>query len=99
MTDPYAALGLPVGATDAEIRQAWRRAAREHPPETDPAGFERVRAAYEQVRDPAALARSLLDPACPDLPQPVDPYGRPTAARAAEDLLRFLLATGRISLE
>lgn len=99
MTDPYATLGLSAGATDAEIRHAWRRAAREHPPETDPAGFERVRAAYEQVRDPAALARSLLDPVCPDLPQLVDPYGRPKAGRAAEDLLRFLLATGRISLD
>ena len=99
MHDPFGVLGLGPDATDADIRAAWRRAAREHPPETDPSGFERVRAAYERVRDPAALARSILDAAPPDLPLPVDPYRRPTPARAAEDLLRYLLATGRVRLD
>lgn len=99
MTDPFAALGLTASATEADIRSAWRKAAREHPPETDPAGFERVRAAYERIRDTAALARSVLDAPPPALPVLRDPYGQPTPRKAAEDLLRFLLATGRIRFD
>lgn len=99
ITDPFATLGLRPDASEVDIRAAWRRAARAHPPETDAAGFERVRAAYERVRDPVALARSILDAAPPRLPEPLDPYDRPAPGRAAEDLLRYLLATGRIRLE
>ena len=50
--DPFAALGLRRGASDAEIRQAYFALVRAHPPERDPETFKRIRAAYERVRDP-----------------------------------------------
>ena len=50
LPDPYAELGLPPAATDAEIKQAYFAQVRLHPPETDPPGFKRIRAAYERLR-------------------------------------------------
>jgi len=99
--DPFAVLGVAPDADEATVRAAYRRAVREHPPDRDPAGFERVRAAYERVRDPVALAYSLLDPPPPSFPPPrhPDPPGLPSPANAARDLLRLLLATGLLSLE
>ena len=51
--DPYAVLGLATGATPEQIKTAYFARVREHPPERDPEGFKRIRAAYEQLRDPA----------------------------------------------
>lgn len=48
--DPYKILGLKRGASHEEIRRAYFRQVREHPPETDPEGFKALRAAYEQLR-------------------------------------------------
>jgi curved DNA-binding protein CbpA len=47
--DPYKVLGLKRGASHEEIRRAYFRQVREHPPETDPEGFKALRAAYEQL--------------------------------------------------
>ena len=63
--DPHAELGVPPGATDAEIHQAFRRRLREHHPDTRPQQHEttdtvsdqalqRVLAAYEALRHHAA---------------------------------------------
>jgi curved DNA-binding protein CbpA len=52
LPDPYADLGLAQAATDAEIKQAYFAQVRLHPPETDPQGFKRIRAAYERLRTP-----------------------------------------------
>ena len=49
--DPYTELGLERTATAAEIKQAYFRLVRSHPPERDPQMFKRIRAAYEQLRD------------------------------------------------
>lgn len=59
--DPYAVLGVPPGATAAEIRSAFRRLARQYHPDVnpDPAAPERFRAiaaAYEVLSDPAQRA-------------------------------------------
>jgi molecular chaperone DnaJ len=56
--DYYAVLGVSAGASDAEIRGAFRRLARQHHPDVnpDPAAPERFRAvvaAYEVLSDPA----------------------------------------------
>lgn len=51
MRDPYRILGLaPEGADDDRIRAAYLDGLRRHPPERDPAGFQRLRGAYEQIR-------------------------------------------------
>jgi curved DNA-binding protein CbpA len=51
--DPYAILGIPDTASPEEVRRAYARLVRQHPPESDPAGFAQIRRAYEVLRDPA----------------------------------------------
>ncbi len=71
-TDPYSVLGLSPGASDKEIRQAYFRLVREHPPETDPATFKVIRAAYERLRtaqDRAVADLFLLQPPPPWSPK------------------------------
>ncbi len=57
--DPYRVLGLKRGASHEEIRRAYFRQVREHPPETDPEQFKAIRAAYEQLR--SAEQRAATD--------------------------------------
>ena len=57
--DPYSVLGLKRGASHEEIRRAYFRNVREHPPETDPETFKAIRAAYEQLR--SAEQRTVTD--------------------------------------
>ena len=52
LPDPYTELGVAETATDADIKQAYFAQVRAHPPETDPQGFKRIRAAYERLRTP-----------------------------------------------
>lgn len=59
LTDPYRVLGLERGASHEEIRRAYFRQVREHPPETDPETFKTIRAAYEQLR--SAEQRATTD--------------------------------------
>jgi curved DNA-binding protein CbpA len=50
MSDPYRILGVEPGASNDEaIRQAYLDGLRAHPPERDPAGFQRLRDAYERI--------------------------------------------------
>lgn len=57
--DPYEILEIAAGATEAEIKQAYFAKVRRHPPESDPEGFKRIRAAYEILR--SAQQRAELD--------------------------------------
>ena len=72
--NPYDTLGLAPTATEAEIKQTYFTLVREHPPERDPEGFKRIRAAYEKLRaasDRAATDLFMIDeslPAAPTLP-------------------------------
>jgi len=59
-TDPYQVLGIQPEAGDAEIRAAYLRKVKEFPPERAPQEFEKVRDAYETLRDPRRRTRQLL---------------------------------------
>ncbi len=48
--DPYRVLGVSRGASADEVRQAYFRLVREHPPERDPEEFKRIREAYERTK-------------------------------------------------
>lgn len=59
-SDPYQVLGIQPEAGDAEIRAAYLRKVKEFPPERAPQEFEKVRDAYETLRDPRRRTRQLL---------------------------------------
>ena len=58
--NPYLILGVPVNADDARIRRAYLEAVREAPPETHPARFKAVAAAYDQIKDETSRHRHEL---------------------------------------
>jgi curved DNA-binding protein CbpA len=66
--DPRAVLGLSLNATEEEIRAAYLRKVKEYPPERSPEQFEKIRDAYETLRDPRRRMRSLLLSADPEAP-------------------------------
>ena len=70
MEDPRQILGVGAEAGDEEIRAAYLRMVKEYPPDRAPREFERVRDAYEALRDPRRRAQMLLA---------VDPKERLTA--------------------
>jgi curved DNA-binding protein CbpA len=72
--DPYRVLGLKRGASHDEIRRAYFRQVREHPPETDPETFKMIRAAYEQLR--SAEQRTVTDLYLLQAPPPWEPSKR-----------------------
>ena len=68
ISDPWRILGISPGTDDGDIRGAYLAKVREFPPDRDPESFERVRDAYEKLKDP--VRRSLLfleleDPVAP----------------------------------
>jgi curved DNA-binding protein CbpA len=50
-TDPYRVLGLPVSASQVEIKRAYFALIRQYPPETEAEKFKLIRAAYEKIKD------------------------------------------------
>ena len=58
--NPYKVLGIDREATEAEIKQAYFALVREHPPERDPEGFKRIRAAYEKLKATGERAETDL---------------------------------------
>lgn len=56
---PYEVLGVPAGATDEDLRRAYRRLLRETHPDTggDPQRFIAVQAAWERIGSPDARAQ------------------------------------------
>ena len=65
--EPRQVLGVSPEAGDEEIRAAYLRKVKEYPPDRAPREFEKVRDAYETLRDPRRRTRHLLS-ADPKLP-------------------------------
>ena len=97
-SDPYAALGVPHDATLDQVKDAYFKFVREHPPERDPETFKVIRAAYDRVRTAERrveadllLLQELPLPAewrKPSLDLSVHREDLLTAARALSDLER-----------
>jgi curved DNA-binding protein CbpA len=68
MNDAREVLGVGIHATEEEIRAAYLQKIKDHPPESSPDEFERIRDAWETLRDPRRRARSLLLAVDPDAP-------------------------------
>lgn len=58
--DPEAVLGVQPDASEEEIRAAYLAKVREYPPDRSPEEFERVRDAYDLLRDPRRRARNMI---------------------------------------
>jgi len=58
--DPRMILGVSLEAGDQEIRDAYLRKVKEFPPDRSPEEFERIRDAYELLRDPRRRTLHLL---------------------------------------
>jgi curved DNA-binding protein CbpA len=87
--DPYAVLGLQRGAGTNEIKKAYFEQVRLHPPEREQEMFKRIRAAYEQLRDPEKRAETdmlLLNRRPPTKRKTTRP-GKPDLAVHSEDVL------------
>ena len=62
--DPYKVLGVSPGASDEEIKQAYRRLAKQYHPDRNPGDpvaakkMQEVNAAYEQIKNPDAYKRA-----------------------------------------
>lgn len=59
-TDPFLILGIEPSASEEEIRAAYLGLIQQHPPERDAEGFERIRDAYADLRDPRERTRRRL---------------------------------------
>lgn len=60
MTDAHKVLGVGRDADVAEIRRRYLELVRQHSPEREPERFAAIRAAYDQLRDPAVHLKSRL---------------------------------------
>jgi preprotein translocase subunit Sec63 len=66
--DPREILGVSAEAGDEEIRAAYLAKIKQFPPDRHPEEFERVRDAYDHLRDPRQRTRNLLMSADPNAP-------------------------------
>ena len=58
--DPWLILGVSVQADDTQIRSAYLQKVKEYPPDCAPEQFERIRDAYEVLRDPQQRSIRML---------------------------------------
>jgi curved DNA-binding protein CbpA len=66
--DAGSVLGVSLQASSEEIRRAYLRKIKEHPPDRSPVEFEKIRDAYELLRDPRRRIELLLFSADPEAP-------------------------------
>lgn len=98
--NPYLVLGVPSEANDQTIRQAYLKAIKESPPETDPKRFQAVNQAYEKIKDQESRHRHILfDHDCP-ASSPLDALARYAGHRRPDplpfdDMKEFLRSVSR----
>ena len=66
--DPRDVLGVSSAATEEDIRTAYVLKVKQYPPDRSPEQFERIRDAYQALRDPRRRARQLLHAVDPEAP-------------------------------
>jgi curved DNA-binding protein CbpA len=66
--DPWSVLGVSPEADDEQIRVAYVQKVKEFPPDRSGPQFERVRDAYEQLKDPYRRAKYVILGANADRP-------------------------------
>jgi curved DNA-binding protein CbpA len=96
MSDPYEVLSLPIHADEAEIRRRYLELVRQFPPDRAPERFAAIRAAYDEVRDPAhRLEAQLFETATSDSLDAIaaDLRARLTETRLPLDVLLSLADT------
>jgi len=79
--DPREILGVRPNASDEEIRAAYLQKVKENPPDRLPEAFERIRDAYEVLRDPRRRAADFLLSLDPEAPLVSLLAGRPRERR------------------
>ena len=96
---PFEVLGVTPEVTDADLKRAYFRKVRQHPPEVDPEGYHQVHQAFEALRDASARALAAevarakaLDPRVLDLLERSDLLARSDQRLAAVALLREAVA-------
>jgi curved DNA-binding protein CbpA len=81
MANPSEVLGIAEHATSEEIRSAYLQKVKEHPPDRSPEQFEKIRDAYEALRDPRRRVRHMLLAADPGAPLAPLADGQPPPRR------------------
>lgn len=86
-------MGIGPDAGEEEIRAAYLRKVKEHPPDRSPEQFEKVRDAYEILRDPRRRMRDMLTSADPlatfaSLAEELRPERRFTGPRLWHEVLK-----------
>jgi hypothetical protein len=57
---PTEILGVAANSSEDEIRRAYLDKVKQFPPDRSPEEFERIRDAYEKLRDPRSRAKAML---------------------------------------
>src|SRR5271165_6471998 len=87
--NPYLVLGVPANADDQSIRQAYLKAVKESPPDSDPKRFQEVSRAYEQIKDHRNRHRHILFNSDSPADSPLDALVRYARHRRHFDPLPF----------
>jgi curved DNA-binding protein CbpA len=97
LSNPHRTLGVSHDAGQEEIRAAYLKLLRAHPPEKEPEKFKEIRTAYERLKDErerirtAVLQMDLTDPG-PVIPFP-EIEGSPPCF-SPDDILAVLASAG-----
>ena len=60
MPDPLQVLGLPITASEQEVRARYLELVRQFPPDSQPIKFAEIRSAYDDLADPRRRLQQQL---------------------------------------